>query len=370
MGRFVCSSGAAVRPHAHPPARLADVVVKPYSYRLQRVMRTAMGTFIERTGWHIIVRDSDGVLGVGDVAPWPGFGSDGPSCAEALAKLTAAWAQQLWPTGQSCAHALAALPVEVACGFDGALLDIEAQRAQLSLAAHLGAPRQVAASVGVHALVDNALEAQTAIAQGFTAIKVKIGTHALGDEITRIVALRAAIGPNIGLRLDANGAFSVADAVRLARLLAIVSPEWLEQPVAKDDIAGMAEVRRLGGVPIAADESVMNAQQLEAVIAHQAADVVVLKPMFVGGLRQAIRLGERAQAAKLKVIVTHALESAVGRLHALHVALALGCQSPCGLGGALPQTQLQAAPVIAGRMQPLAGFGLGLTSKQRDGLLC
>lgn len=351
-------------------ARVQSMTVKPYSYRMRRVVRTAAGVFLQREGWHIIVRSTDGLLGAGDVAPWAGFGSDAATCAQALQQLPETWANRAWPTSEVFAIDLAALPVEVAFGLSCALLDIEAQRAERPLSALLTKHRAPKVGAPVHALVDNALEAQAAIAQGFKAIKVKVGVEAVSDEVTRIVGLRAAIGSDIGLRLDANGAWPVPVALRAARLLAIVSPEWLEQPVDRHDVAGMAEVRRLGGVPIAADESVMGARDLDAIISHNAADVIVLKPMFAGGLRQAVRLGEAAQAANLKVIVTHALESAVGRLGALHVALALGCESPCGLGGALPDLQLQAPAIRGGVMRPFAGPGLGLTQEQRDELVC
>lgn len=284
MSVVVCASSSS----------LQTPIVRPYAYRMRRVVRSAKGVFIDRQGWHVLVRTVDGFCGVGDVAPWPGFGSSAVLCQAALHQLPQILPAGLWPDAQAQGQMLAALPVEVAYGVSCALLDIEAQRAQRSLADFLAAPLPSAPSCAVHALVDNALEAQAAVAQGYRAIKIKIGTEALSDEVTRVVALRAAVGPNIGLRLDANGAWPVAVAVRAARLLALVSPEWLEQPVDKADVAGMAEVRRLGGVPIAADESVVGPSDVTNIIAQEAADVIVVKPMFAGGLREAMRLGEMA----------------------------------------------------------------------------
>ena len=140
-------------------------------------------------------------------------------------------------------------------------------------------------------------------------------------------------GPQVGLRLDVNGRWSLAQSVRALRLLASVAPEWVEQPLPAADLAGLAELRRMQLAPIGADESVHDATSLEAVLAAGAADVIVLKPMFLGGLLPALALHRQARAAGVRAILTHALESAIGRTGTAHLGAALeGPEEAHGLG--------------------------------------
>jgi o-succinylbenzoate synthase len=209
--------------------------------------------------------------------------------------------------------------------------------------------------------VSTAVQAMDAVRQGARAVKVKIGTLGIGDEGVRLGAMRSAIGPQVGLRLDANGAWGTEAACRVARLLSVYTPDWLEQPVAAEDIEGLAAVRAAGTVPIAADESVQTMAQLEAVIAAGAADVIVIKPMFAGGLRVAAALHARATEAGLRTVFTHAMESAVGRMGTLHLVAAIAPGVAHGLGNPLGE-DVAAGPVISGYVaQVPRGPGLGVT---------
>ena len=99
--------------------------------------------------------------------------------------------------------------------------------------------------------------------------------------------------------------------------------ECLEQPVEPEDIEGLAWVRGQSPIAIAADESVRTCEQIVDVLEKRAADIIVLKPMFCGGPAKTYALGRMAQERGLKVMVTTALDSAIGRASALHVAAAL-----------------------------------------------
>jgi L-alanine-DL-glutamate epimerase-like enolase superfamily enzyme len=251
------------------------------------------------------------------------------------------------------------VPVEARHAVELSCLDLLAQHCGCSLAALLCRSADgPAAQVAVHTLVSDAVGAQAAVRAGATLLKVKLGSRTLDDDIGHVAAIAMAAGPAVKLRLDANGAWPQAVAMQAAKLLAAFTPQWLEQPVAADAIDALAQVRRLGAVKIAADEAVHSAAGLQAVLAAAAADVVVLKPMFIGGLLRTRSLADAAAAQGIRCCLTHALESAVGRLGAAHLAAAqaaeatAGGQTPlgCGLGDPIaagqdvgPGPQLHAA---------------------------
>ncbi|MCB9549717.1 MAG: hypothetical protein H6706_28255 [Myxococcales bacterium] len=176
-----------------------------------------------------------------------------------------------------------------------------------------------------HAQVRDAAEAQQAVALGATALKLKVGHAALPVELARVAAVRAAVGPAIALRLDANGALADADAWLDA--FGPLDVAWWEQPTPPG-----APLPR-GPAPIAVDEAIRGPADVAAAAASGAA-VVVLKPAFLGGLLATWTLAHQAAGLGLRVCVTHAFETAVGRAGAAHLAAALAL--PGLAGGLLP----------------------------------
>jgi L-alanine-DL-glutamate epimerase-like enolase superfamily enzyme len=133
------------------------------------------------------------------------------------------------------------------------------------------------------------------------------------------------------LRIDANAAWDVPEAIAIIRAAERYQLELIEQPVAAHDLAGMAQVRAAVHTPIAADESVGGPEQAERVIAAGAADILVIKPMMAGGLRRARAIIAQAQLAGLATFVTTTIDTGVGVAAALHLAATLPTPLACGL---------------------------------------
>jgi L-alanine-DL-glutamate epimerase-like enolase superfamily enzyme len=137
--------------------------------------------------------------------------------------------------------------------------------------------------------------------------------------------------------------------------------ELVEQPLATASAVGDWSLLKGAGIPLAADESLPVAPDLDALLT--VVDGVVLKPMVLGGLLPSVQLGRRAMAAGCKVVVTSLLESGVGRHGALHVAGALAGEEllACGLdtGGLLQRDPCGGPAVVAGEMQ-VEGPGFGV----------
>jgi L-alanine-DL-glutamate epimerase-like enolase superfamily enzyme len=164
-----------------------------------------------------------------------------------------------------------------------------------------------------------AREARRAVADGFTTVKLKVG---FDDDFARAAVVRDAVGPGPLLRIDANGAWTRDHALRRLHELAPLGIELCEQPT--PDIVGL---RGETPVRIAADDMV--AHDPEGALLR--ADVLVLKPMLLGGVLRALHLGREALKRGLQVVVTTSLEGAIGRAGAAHLAAAFGDQPAAGL---------------------------------------
>lgn len=186
---------------------------------------------------------------------------------------------------------------------------------------------------------------------GCRTAKVKVAERgqSLADEIARLEAVRDALGPGGAIRIDANGAWTVEEA--LARLVhldrAAGGLEYVEQPCA--DVAGLAAVRRRTHVPVAADESVRRAEDPFEVVRQDAADIIVLKVQPLGGVRACLELAEQVG---LPVVVSSALESSVGLAAGIALAAALPrLDHACGLA----TSQLLARDVVPDPLLPVGG---------------
>jgi o-succinylbenzoate synthase len=163
-------------------------------------------------------------------------------------------------------------------------------------------------------------------------VKVKVAEpgQTLADDVARVAAVRERLGPEGRIRVDANGAWNVDEAEHAVHALAPYDLEYVEQPCAS--VAELAELRRrvkYMGIPIAADESVRKAADPLAVARSGAADLLVIKVQPLGGVHAALAI---AQAAGLPVVVSSALDTAVGIGMGLQLAASLpGLEFDCGL---------------------------------------
>jgi O-succinylbenzoate synthase len=186
---------------------------------------------------------------------------------------------------------------------------------------------------------------------GCRTAKVKVAEpgQTLGDDEARLEAVRDALGAGGAVRVDANGGWSVDDAVRAIALLdrAAGGLEYVEQPCAT--VEELARVRRAVGVPIAADESIRRAADPYRVRDLEAADIAVLKVQPLGGVRACLRI---AEDIGLPVVVSSALETSVGIAAGVALAAALP-ELPYACG--LATVQLLTEDPVTGSLLPVDG---------------
>jgi o-succinylbenzoate synthase len=286
--------------------------------------------------------EEGGAVGYGEAAPFEPY--DGVPIA-AVARVLQ---EHMTPTAYPQVHAADEM----------AFLDLEGRRLGSPIA-ELGERRvPVNCTLAGATPEDVAESAAAARADGYECFKLKVG---FGDDEARVAAAREAIGPDALLRLDANGAWSAADAVARIERLAGYHIEFVEQPcVTLEDLAA---VRRACSVPIAADESVQSVEDVESAAAHEACDIVAIKLAPMGGVSVARDAIEAARAHGIEPYLSSTLDGPWGIAAALQVASAEAIRLHCGLatlalfdgaiGSALPSPR-------GGRMVVPAGPGVGV----------
>lgn len=183
---------------------------------------------------------------------------------------------------------------------DFALHDIIAKTLQIPLFQFLGGKFTdqipIRAAVGIDTPENMAVLARKAVDAGFLGIKMKVGLNPLED-VDRVAAIREAVGPTIIIDVDINGGYLVKEAIEVLKKVEKYSPLLIEQPVKRDDLEGMALVRKNVGVPIGACESALTLPQIVRVIKLEAADFFNYKISRSGGFfrgKQAVHLIEAA----------------------------------------------------------------------------
>ncbi|MDC0764012.1 dipeptide epimerase [Brevibacillus sp. AG] len=167
-----------------------------------------------------------------------------------------------------------------------------------------------------------AAEARQAVAAGYGSIKIKVGAD-LQTDIQRIRAVRQAVGPSVGLRVDANqGWENRANSLLVLQQIEDCHIDWMEQPVLADDLDALAEIRRQTTIPIMVDEGLHGTKEMREVIAKKAADKVNIKLMKSGGIYPALKLVNQAEMAGMECQIGSMLESSIGSAAGAHLSLA------------------------------------------------
>lgn len=245
-----------------------------------------------------------------------------------------------------------------------ALCDAFARAADLSLSGlwQRRAPRTVALSrlVTTRDPDEAAQLAAQAKREGYEGVDLKIG-FGLAVDIPLLEAVAEQMR-GLFLRVDANQAYTQADAVVMARRMEKLGVDVFEQPLAAGDLAGHAALRRRVSIPVALDESVWSECDVMNAIRQESCDAIVVKLTKMGGPRRAVRCGEIARAAGLSLLGGGLTESSIGFVASAHVFHALDIASPVDLNGPFFLADDPCAPHVTlqgGRAHLPAGPGHG-----------
>lgn len=144
-------------------------------------------------------------------------------------------------------------------------------------------------------------EAKEFLAQGFRAMKLRVGKPRIDEDLERVQAVRQAIGPKVGLMVDANQGFTVDHAIRLGRKLEEFNLIWFEEPVAAYDLEGSARVAATLDVPIASGETEYTRYGFRQMLELKAADILMPDLARVGGMTEFLKVAHMAEAFEVPV---------------------------------------------------------------------
>jgi L-alanine-DL-glutamate epimerase-like enolase superfamily enzyme len=357
----------------------ADRVRIPF----RRPFATAAGMWLEREAWLLRLADAQGRTGVGEAVLEPADGETADSVLRLLIREAVDVARDgRLPAGAELeGHGAPGRALRAA--LDAAWLDLTGEPP--AALAPDGAGVGVNATLPALGPAASAEAARQAVEAGFATLKLKGGAERETEVLVdRVRAVREAVGPAVRIRLDVNGAWDAETAVERLGAVARFALEYVEQPLAGDDAAALAALRRRVRVPIAADETVASVRAARELLDAGAVDVLVVKPARVGGPVAAAEIAALAAQRGVPVVLSTLFETGIGIASALAVAARLPIVGGPG-GDAAPDHGLatagllehdllaEALPVDDGRMRlPEAGAtdgsrpgGLGVRVDER-----
>ncbi len=190
---------------------------------------------------------------------------------------------------------------------DTALWELRAKAMGVPLSQLLGGFRKRVPVYASHRLFRNwtldelQKDAVLLVEQGFRAMKMNMGDKPIDVELERLKAVREAVGDNIDIMIDANWAWTVADAIRIGRKIERYNVYWLEDPLASDDPDQLAQVANALDVPIAVGETYFTKYGFRQLIQMRAADILIIDLHRVGGITEWMKVAAMAEAWNLPV---------------------------------------------------------------------
>ncbi|HVO74412.1 MAG TPA: o-succinylbenzoate synthase [Ignavibacteriaceae bacterium] len=333
-----------------------ELIYAPYFLQLKKPFLTSAGIINKRKGFILNLKNANGLIGVGDAAPFPEFGSESIEQAEeALKNLKLQLKIDFNKIEKSISENLLQFEKLPALrhGFEQALLNLISKEKNLSLAALLR--RKTKNEININGLIDIQTKEESVKSalklrdEGYTTIKMKIGRDDFNEEYEIIKAVRDSLGSYIKIRLDVNGKWELGEAKEKLEKLKNLNIEYIEQPVpawlSQDEpvpawsskgkpvnrINDFIELKKSAGIPLAADESIRTESDAVNFISERAADFLILKPMMLGGLIPALKIIDAAEANSIKTVVTSSFESAIGKASAVFTASVVNHEIAHGL---------------------------------------
>jgi L-Ala-D/L-Glu epimerase len=305
--------------------RITLATARPLDVPMKQSFGIAGGAQERASNVLVVVELEDGTKGFGEAAPFPAFNGETQEAA-----LTALDRTLPLLVGHDATEQieLDGLPASARCAIETAIVDARARAEGVPLHRYFGGACETLVTdvtIVTGSVEDAARDARAY--REFRTLKIKVGGRGVDHDVNRVLAIREARRDAI-LMLDANGGFSVEEALALCSALAArdVPLAQFEQPIAPGDWTALAEVRSKTGLRIAIDESVSRASDVDAAARHRAADAVNVKIMK-SGIHEAIAIARAAERA--------GIDRMIGGLVETRLAMGTSACIAAGLGGFL-----------------------------------
>lgn len=358
---------------------IIDVQWRGYHLPFLHSFSTAHSVMTAREGIIVEVLTKQGVSGFGEIAPLPSFtgGSLADACA-LLPSLAANLRDKTLHEALDFVHSQEQTKAaSTLCGLEIALLDALGKAEGCAVSTLLSppacAPRAavpVNAVIGAKATALAVAAARDAQENGFHCVKLKVGLGlSAHEEIERVASVRDAIGPAVHLRLDANEAWQLEEAIAILSQCVPYDIQYIEQPLEARDLVGMRMLRQAIPIPLAADEAVHSLESARLVLESEAADILVIKPQLAGGLRVSQQMIQLATERGVQSVITSSIEAGIGLTAELHLSAASPAVTlACGLATLdllCDDLLIHELPTRAGFLPVPPGPGLGVELDQQ-----
>lgn len=305
--------------------KIRDVEIFPYSLQQKVMIKLALSTPELSDNVFVRLRTEDGVTGVGESSPYSAVTSETQQTDVVMGRTLVELVRGRDPfTIAKIVDDMDALSphnASIKAAFEMALWDICGKIAGQPVCCLLGKYRdsfETDKTIFIDTPSAMAEAARDVVRQGFRTVKVKVGESPEKD-IERLRAVREAVGTDIAVRIDANQGWSAAEAVRSLRGIEKYQIQACEQPVPYWDLEGLKYVRDHSSMPIMADESVHSPHDVIELVRRDAVDLINIKLMKCGGILNAVRIAQVADAAGIKCMLGSMTESSLALTASAHV---------------------------------------------------
>lgn len=276
----------------------------------------------------VIIECDDGSVGYGEGAPTPVITGETMGSMIAAIELIKPFILGLeiedFSTILNNIHSRILKNTTAKSALEIALYDLKAKSEKLPLYKMLGGTQttfktDITISMGeIEKMISDSLHA---VGLGYDTLKIKIGDNPKKD-IERIIAIHDALDDNIKLRLDANQGWTAQESVMLLHILEKkdIIAEFIEQPVAADDIDGLKYIKERVQTPLLADESIFSLKDARKLLEMQAIDYVNIKLAKTAGITQALKLADLSKEFDVKCMIGCMLEGPISVAAGVHVA--------------------------------------------------
>ena len=307
---------------------ISGVEIYKFDIPFTKPIKVALGTFHHAPNILVRIISDDGLDGLGESSPiWSITGETQETAFQAGQALAQLWlhknpletAERMKDLEEFLIH-----NSSIKCAFDMALFDWVGKRLGIPLYVLLGGIRRpliTDITLGIASPQEMASEARERIAQGFSSLKIKLGTT-VEEDVARMCAIRREIGKDVILRIDANQGWDCPTAIAALRALAPFKIEYCEQPVARWNLAGLKQVQEASPIPIAADESLFDHHDAFSLASLGACDYFNIKLAKSGGIQNALKINAVAEASGIRCMLGCMFETRLALTAAAHLAAA------------------------------------------------
>jgi len=295
---------------------------------LREPFKISIGTMAAANNVLVRILADSGLIGLGESCPFPPITGETQETNISAARSLRGLLIGKDPLAianfiQEAGSFLSSNPSMVAA-FDMALYDILGKASSLPLYRLLGGEKSIL-ETDITADLDTpkkmAAKAKGFIAAGYRTIKIKVGQDPDMD-VARLEAIREAIGPNCAVSIDANQGWTVPQAVSALKRMDTFKIQFVEQPVAAWDTAGLRAVRQQSPIPVMADEALFSPHDAIKLIKEEACDYFNIKLMKAGGILNALKIAHVGESANIRAMVGCMLETRLALTAAAHLMAA------------------------------------------------